>query len=27
VLTPEQRRKLNDRFPADGGFWRPWHRG
>lgn len=27
VLTPEQRKKLNDRFPPHGGFWRPWHRG
>ncbi len=27
VLTPEQRKKLNDRFPPQGGFWRPWHRG
>ena len=27
LLTPEQRKKLNDRFPAHGGFWRPWHRG
>jgi periplasmic protein CpxP/Spy len=27
VLTPEQRKKLNDRFSPHGGFWRPWHRG
>jgi protein CpxP len=27
VLSPEQRKKLNDRFPPHGGFWRPWHRG
>ena len=27
VLTPEQRRKLNDLLPSRGGGWRPWHRG
>ncbi len=27
VLTAEQRKKLNERFPPQGGFWRPWHRG
>ncbi len=27
VLTPEQRRKLNDLLPSPGGGWRPWHRG
>ncbi|HET9904671.1 MAG TPA: Spy/CpxP family protein refolding chaperone [Xanthobacteraceae bacterium] len=27
ILTPEQRRKLSERFPAGGGFWRGWHRG
>jgi Spy/CpxP family protein refolding chaperone len=27
VLTPEQRKKLSERFPPHGGFWRPWHRG
>lgn len=27
VLTPEQRRKLNDHFPPRGAGWRPWHRG
>jgi periplasmic protein CpxP/Spy len=27
VLTPEQRRKLADRFPPQGGFWHRWHRG
>jgi len=27
VLTAEQRKKLNERFPPHGGFWRPWHRG
>jgi Spy/CpxP family protein refolding chaperone len=27
VLTPEQRKKLNEHFPPQGGGWRPWHRG
>jgi Spy/CpxP family protein refolding chaperone len=27
VLTPEQRKKLDDLLPAAGGYWRPWHRG
>lgn len=27
ALSPEQRRKLNDRFPAVGSFGPPWRRG
>ncbi len=27
VLTPDQRRKLNDLLPAPGGYWHPWQRG
>jgi Spy/CpxP family protein refolding chaperone len=27
VLTPEQRRKLDDLLPPAGGSWQPWHRG
>jgi protein CpxP len=27
VLTPDQRRKVNDLLPPAGGYWRPWHRG
>lgn len=27
VLSPEQRRKLNDRFPPVGSFGPPWRRG
>ena len=27
VLTPEQRRKLDELLPPAGGYWRPWHRG
>jgi protein CpxP len=27
VLTPEQRRKINERFPPDGGYWHRWRRG
>ncbi|NWG26539.1 MAG: periplasmic heavy metal sensor [Pseudorhodoplanes sp.] len=27
ILTPEQRRKLNEHFPPMGSRWRPWHRG
>jgi len=27
VLTPDQRRKVNDLLPSPGGYWRPWHRG
>jgi Spy/CpxP family protein refolding chaperone len=27
VLTPEQRKKLDDLLPPAGGYWRPWHRG
>jgi Spy/CpxP family protein refolding chaperone len=27
ILTPEQRRIINDRFPPAGGYWHRWHRG
>jgi Spy/CpxP family protein refolding chaperone len=27
ILTPEQRRKINDLLPPAGGYWRGWHRG
>ena len=27
VLTPEQRKKINDLFPPGGGRWRPWQHG
>ena len=27
VLTPEQRKKLDELLPPAGGYWRPWHRG
>jgi hypothetical protein len=27
VLSPEQRRKLNDRIPPVGSFGPPWRRG
>lgn len=27
TLTPEQRKKLNDRFPPLGGYWRGWRHG
>jgi len=27
VLTPEQRRKLDELLPPAGGYWQPWHRG
>ena len=27
VLTPEQRKKLNDSFPPMGGYWHGWRRG
>lgn len=27
VLTPEQRRKLDELLPPVGGYWQPWHRG
>ena len=27
VLTPEQRKKLDDLLPPAGGYWHPWHRG
>jgi len=25
VLTPDQRRKINDFLPPPGAHWRPWH--
>jgi Spy/CpxP family protein refolding chaperone len=27
MLTPEQRKKLNDSFPPIGGYWHGWRRG
>jgi len=27
VLTPEQRKKLDELLPPAGGSWQPWHRG
>ena len=27
VLTPEQRRKIDDHLAARRGYWRGWHRG
>ena len=27
VLTPEQRKKLDELLPPAGGYWQPWHRG
>jgi protein CpxP len=27
VLSPEQRKKLDELLPPAGGYWRPWHRG
>ncbi len=27
VLTPEQRKKLNDHVPPMGGYWHGWRRG
>jgi periplasmic protein CpxP/Spy len=27
VLTPEQRKKLDDLLPPAGGYWQPWRRG
>jgi Spy/CpxP family protein refolding chaperone len=27
VVTPEQRKKLNELIEARRGYWRPWHRG
>lgn len=27
ILTPEQRRKINERFPPTGGYWHGWRRG
>jgi hypothetical protein len=27
ILTPEQRRKINDHFPPGRGYWHRWRRG